>query len=189
MRVAARMFAAKPYHRVRLEQIAAAARVGKGTIYVYFGGKDDLHATLVAEGIDRLIAEIVAAAGEQGSWRALERAVVAMLDFAERFPHLYTLMRAAAPSPSSPHATKRAELARALADIVRKGVRGGELADPQPDLTAEFVLASVRGALLFAPKHLGRVAVAAHLLRVVGHGIVARPAAARGRRRAARTGR
>jgi AcrR family transcriptional regulator len=174
MRIAARMFAEKPYHEVRLEQIATAARIGKGTIYVYFGGKEDLYATLIAEGIDRLIAEIGAAAGDRSAWRVLERAVVAMLGFAERFPHVYTLMRAGAPSPSSPLAKKRVELARALAHIVRQGVRSGELVDPQPALTAELVLAAVRGAMLFAPARLGRAAIAAHVLRVLGHGVRAR---------------
>jgi AcrR family transcriptional regulator len=31
---AARMFAARPFHKVRLDDIAAAAGVGKGTLYV-----------------------------------------------------------------------------------------------------------------------------------------------------------
>jgi AcrR family transcriptional regulator len=43
MRVAARMFARRPFHEVRLDEIAAATRLGKGTLYVYFASKDDLH--------------------------------------------------------------------------------------------------------------------------------------------------
>ena len=34
MSVAARLFASKPFHEVRLEHVAAQARVGKGTLYV-----------------------------------------------------------------------------------------------------------------------------------------------------------
>jgi AcrR family transcriptional regulator len=39
---ALRVFAAKGYHQTRLEEIAEAAGVTKGTIYHYFDGKEDL---------------------------------------------------------------------------------------------------------------------------------------------------
>ncbi|HEX6813801.1 MAG TPA: TetR/AcrR family transcriptional regulator [Planctomycetota bacterium] len=175
MRTAARMFAERPYHEVRLDEIAAATRLGKGTIYVYFASKDDLHTTLIAEGIDQLITEVQAttAAGE-GAWPAIERAVDALLAFADRFPHIYTLMRSALPPQEGLLAQKRRELARALARILRRGVVDGALDDPHPELTAEFLLSSVRGALLFPPKNLGRRAIARHILRVIGRGLLAR---------------
>ena len=59
---AARMFAARPFHKVRLDDIAAAAGVGKGTLYVYFDSKEDLYFTLTYEGfaqlVDRLNAQL-----------------------------------------------------------------------------------------------------------------------------------
>ncbi|HWE94169.1 MAG TPA: TetR/AcrR family transcriptional regulator [Tepidisphaeraceae bacterium] len=59
---AAKMFAARPYHKVRLDDIAAAAGVAKGTLYVYFDSKEDLYFTLTLEGfaqlVDRLNAQL-----------------------------------------------------------------------------------------------------------------------------------
>src|SRR4051812_13319197 len=40
---AARLFATRPYHKVRLEDIATDARIGKGTLYIYFDNKEDLY--------------------------------------------------------------------------------------------------------------------------------------------------
>jgi AcrR family transcriptional regulator len=42
------------YHEIKLDEIAAAAGVGKGTIYLYFKDKDDLYYQMVAEGFDAL---------------------------------------------------------------------------------------------------------------------------------------
>jgi AcrR family transcriptional regulator len=33
---AARMFAARPFHEVRLDDVAASAKISKGTVYLYF---------------------------------------------------------------------------------------------------------------------------------------------------------
>lgn len=172
MRTAARMFAERPFHEVRLEEIATATKLGKGTIYVYFASKDDLYTTLIAEGIDQLVAELrTAAAAGEGAWPTLARTVDALLGFTERFPHLYSLMRGAPPQDGV-LAHKRTELARALARILRQGTRSGELDDPHPELTAEFVLSFARGALLFPPARMSKKALAAHLLRVLGGGIL-----------------
>lgn len=174
MRTAARMFAARPYHEVRLDEIAAATRLGKGTLYVYFASKDDLFTTLIAEGMDRLVAELRAAApGGEDAWPAIERAVAALLAFADRFPHLYTLMRSGQPPEDGLLAQKRRELVSALASILRRGAKAGRFDDPHPGLTAELLLGMVRGALLFPPKRLGKKAVARHILRVLGRGLLA----------------
>ncbi len=42
LRIAEKMFARRRFHEVTLDQIAMAAHVGKGTIYLYFQSKDDL---------------------------------------------------------------------------------------------------------------------------------------------------
>lgn len=169
MAVAARMFAERPFHEVRLDEIAAAARLGKGTIYVYFSSKDDLYETLIAEGMDQLIAEL---RGGDGSWRGIERLVQALLAFADRFPHLYNLMRSGVHQEEGRLAHKRSELVSEIERVLRAGIRSGELRDPQPRLTAEFLLAFVRAALLFTQRRVGKRTLTRHILHVVGNGIL-----------------
>ena len=55
---ASRVFAARPYHVVCMDDIAEAARVGKGTLYRYFPSKEDLYLGVVAEAFDLLIRQL-----------------------------------------------------------------------------------------------------------------------------------
>jgi AcrR family transcriptional regulator len=58
---AARVFSARPYHHVLIDDVAAAAHVGKGTIYRYFETKEDLHFAAILYGFDALAAALSAA--------------------------------------------------------------------------------------------------------------------------------
>ena len=110
---AARLFATQPFHKVRLDDIAAAAKVGKGTVYIYFANKDDLYFSLIYEGfsqlVDRLRTQIGREDGDAGdakdakhtgtaagglpAERALRRIVREFVGFAFRHPHYFELMR------------------------------------------------------------------------------------------------
>jgi AcrR family transcriptional regulator len=174
MKVAAKLFAERPFHEVRLDVIAAATHLGKGTIYVYFASKDDLHTTLIAEGLEQLTSDLRAASKTaDAAWPLIERIVRALLDFADRFPHLYTLMRSGAPPKGTRLVQKRRQLSAEIARQLRLGNKRGELDDPQPALTAEFLLSFVRVALLFAPAGMQKRAIVRHILRVLGQGILA----------------
>ena len=63
---AARVFSARPYHHVLIDDVAAAAHVGKGTIYRYFETKEDLHFAAILYGFDAL-AEALSAASVRGA--------------------------------------------------------------------------------------------------------------------------
>ena len=56
---AARLFATQPFHKVRLDAVASAARVGKGTLYVYFRSKEDLYYSIIFEGFAALVDRLV----------------------------------------------------------------------------------------------------------------------------------
>jgi AcrR family transcriptional regulator len=40
VQTAVRLFSELPFHKVRLDDVAEAAGVGKGTVYIYFKNKD-----------------------------------------------------------------------------------------------------------------------------------------------------
>ena len=46
------------FHEITLEEVAKAAQVGKGTIYLYFRDKDALFAELICYQLERLAAEL-----------------------------------------------------------------------------------------------------------------------------------
>ncbi|MCK5529091.1 MAG: TetR/AcrR family transcriptional regulator [Kiritimatiellae bacterium] len=54
LRAAEKIFKDKRFHEVKLDDIAAAAHVGKGTIYLYFKSKEDMFFQLAMDGFDEL---------------------------------------------------------------------------------------------------------------------------------------
>lgn len=203
---AAKLFATRPFHKVRLEDIAAEAKIGKGTLYVYFDNKEDLYFSLIYEGfaqlVDRLREQLgpppsdppVSANGNghppEGAAPAheplpaalaLERIVDGLVVFAFQHPHFFELMRTVGVvkgHSESDWNRKREEFADLIADTIRRGNQSGELSDPHPELTALYIPGMVRSAMLFGPKGLTSDVLRDQILRVLERGIASRPAAA-----------
>src|SRR5438132_6255243 len=85
---AANMFATQPFHKVRLDDVAAAAGVGKGTLYVYFQSKEDLYFTIIFEGVAMLLGRLKAqlAADHSGAMHRLRTIAEELVDFAFQHP-------------------------------------------------------------------------------------------------------
>src|ERR1700754_3218540 len=93
---AAEMFASQPFHKVRLDDVAAAAGVGKGTLYVYFQSKEDLYLTLVFESIQLLLGRMKSqlAADHSGAMHRIQTIVNELVDFAFQHPPFFELIKA-----------------------------------------------------------------------------------------------
>ena len=176
-KTAAKLFATRAFHEVRLDDIAAAAGVGKGTLYVYFESKEDLYFSLIYEAfaavVDRLRDEV---AKPQASPAASLRAVVGhLVGFAFRHPHFYELMRTVGTVKGHSRSAwnaKRRELWALIEQMIRRGVRTGAMVDSHPQLTAPCIPGLVRSAMLFGPKGLDEKTVAGHIIRLLERGIV-----------------
>ncbi len=171
---AARLFAERPYHEVKLEDVAAAAKVGKGTLYVYFAGKEQLYVAVVAEGFARLVDDVIrrVAAASDSAWQSLAAVVDGLLAFSRRYPHLFSLLRSGHPVGASAElAAERARLAAVIEGVLREGIAAGEIDDPHPELTAHFVPALVRAVLLYGPADAHHDVVAEHIVRVLRRGL------------------
>lgn len=55
MRVAMELFSKYPYHQVAMDDIARYAKVAKGTLYYHFKSKEALYASLLYDGVDKLL--------------------------------------------------------------------------------------------------------------------------------------
>mgnify|MGYP000956909347 CR=1 FL=1 len=58
MQTAEKLFKSRRIHEITLDEVAQKARVGKGTIYLYFENKDDLFFQVATSGFDELCALI-----------------------------------------------------------------------------------------------------------------------------------
>ena len=55
MKAAGQLFGAQRFHEVRMEDIAAEAAVGKGTLYRYFSDKEELYLALLARASEQFV--------------------------------------------------------------------------------------------------------------------------------------
>src|SRR5262249_24804761 len=86
------VFAERDFHRVQVSDVATRAKVGKGTVYLYFPTKDDLQRVALEGSLERVAAEVVRAAESDAPVAvALHDIVLAILRFFWRRQHLLTL--------------------------------------------------------------------------------------------------
>jgi AcrR family transcriptional regulator len=62
---AVQLFAERPFHEVRMEDIAARAQVAKGTLYLHYNDKEDLFAGILNDGLSSLVDRIEASLNER----------------------------------------------------------------------------------------------------------------------------
>ena len=174
-KAAVRLFAQRPFHEVKLDDVAAAARVGKGTLYLYFKNKHDLYVSLIQDGFARLVDGLREQLDDAHNgrrvdpWRALARVVGELARFATSHPDLYELMRSV--PLNKLRVDKRRQLTDLIEQTIRRGTRAGLMSDPHPALTATFIPAMVRAAMLFGPKNVSADELSGHIMRLLEKGL------------------
>lgn len=173
--VAAKLFASKPFHEVRLEDVAAEARIGKGTIYIYFKSKEDLYVSLIREGLGQLLQQLQhqLLSDAAPAWERLRGLALELVRFARRYPNFFYLLRHDDTMRNDPKMlANRAELLSLVTEILRQGSESGEFWDEHPELTAYLLLVSTRVAVTEPPPGMSAEEAVEHLLWTLGHGIL-----------------
>ena len=172
---AADMFASQQFHKVRLDDVAAAAGVGKGTLYVYFQSKEDLYFTIIFEGVALLLSRLKAqlATDHSGAMHRLRTIADELVDFAFQHPQFFELMKTVGlPKNRGEWDAQRDDLFNLIEQTIRAGIESGELRDENPALTARFIPGLVRSAMLFGPKGLAPDQLKQQLHALLEHGLV-----------------
>jgi AcrR family transcriptional regulator len=174
VQTAIRLFSEQPFHKVRLDDVAEAAGVGKGTVYIYFKNKEELYYNLVYEGLAGLVERLRAKIAQQPtSYRENFVAIIeGLADHALSQPQLFEVMRTVAiPDASSPWDAKRRELSELMEEVIKHGIAAGEFADAHPDRTAKYFMAMVRSVMLYGTKVTDAKDLAAHVSSTLLGGI------------------
>jgi AcrR family transcriptional regulator len=172
--VATRLFSEKAFHEVRLEDIAAEAKIGKGTIYIYFRSKEDLYVAIgrdeFAGMVDKLQADL--AGVERTATDELQLIVRAFVSFALRNPLMFHFIKAQQAGPADDRVRDaRKRLGKLIVTTIRHGNESGEFDDPHPELTAQFIPGAVRACLVWGPAKLTVNTLTNHLLYIIGRGL------------------
>lgn len=154
LEAAEELFKQRRFHEITLQEIAQAAKVGKGTIYLYFEDKDDLFFQMVTSGFDDLCKVVerhcLLDAPFVERLRSLCEEVSA---FFERRTQMFNIIQGEAawmPGGAKGKMTqrwmeRRKKLIDATTDMLRQGVEEGVVrADLPVEVTAMYLLGMLR---------------------------------------------
>ena len=150
---ASRVFAARPYHVVRMDDVAEAARVGKGTLYRYFSSKEDLYLGVVAEAFDLLIRRLERVEAEAlPAAVALSRMIEAIVEtFARHLPFFRLLQQGEARlflRKKQVIRARRDRIASGLARVIERGAQTGVFRKVDRELGPSMLIGLVWGTVL-----------------------------------------
>jgi AcrR family transcriptional regulator len=149
LRAATDVFSTREFHAVPVEDVAVAAGVGKGTLYLYFPTKEQLFYATILEAMDVLRAELRAAIRGHHGEDALRAFVGCMLDFFWRRRQLAVLMHRYEHRLHEPEGVEwRARRAQLVAMARALIVSQVSLAARDVALATEMLLALIRAAVL-----------------------------------------
>jgi len=152
LRAATDVFSVREFHAVAVDDIATAARVGKGTLYLYFPTKEHLFYATILEALDVLLAELAVATRNRRGKDALRAFVACLLDFFWRRRHLAVLMHRYEHKLREPEGVewraRRAAMVTLARAVIQSEIRTGRFAAAGAALATQMLLALVRAAVL-----------------------------------------
>ena len=151
---AARLFGGQRFHEVRMEDIAAEATVGKGTLYRYFTDKEELYAALLERASRQFIARIENELHRPGSPRQRLRAVVAAsIAFFDEQPHVSDLIQRAEahrdPSRLRPWQQARQQMQELLLELLAEAKAAGDFTIRDPEVSIPMLMGGLRSIVRF----------------------------------------
>jgi AcrR family transcriptional regulator len=154
---AAKLFASHRFHEARMEDVAALAEVGKGTLYRYFKDKEQLYLALLdraATGLQQRLREALAEA--HGPRERLTAVVEGLLDYFDHQPHLLDLIQHAEvmqrPGTEFPWQATRNQTQALVKGILEEGQQAGLFKLDDPDLAVLMLLGGLRAVVRFGAK-------------------------------------
>ena len=153
MLAAERLFADRRFHEITLDEVAKAAGVGKGTIYLYFADKDDLFFQVVMSGFAQLCEIVERGRAEGAAFHECLLAVCRQISaFFQRRRQLLRMMQAEDGRLDCQRGAMherwhahRQQLVAALGRILADGVSENAVrADVPPEILAAFLLGMLR---------------------------------------------
>jgi len=153
MQAAEKLFSTRRFHEITTDEVAEAARVGKGTIYRYFADKEDLFFQTAMSGFDALCdlvrkkvpggapfrEQLLGTCEQVGMFFTRRRQLFRMMQ-AEEFR--LAIVRGSVYDRWVAH---RRKLVAAVGDVIRKGVAKGIVRTDLPaDVLANFLLGMLR---------------------------------------------
>jgi AcrR family transcriptional regulator len=158
LQAAVELFTERDFHQVLMEDVAARADVGKGTVYRYFPTKEELYFATIFEGWDRLGKELEAVVQQHGplsdTLKQVTRQVLSYFWRRRQFATLvHRLENNIGGEEQADWKRRRDSIVGVFADILNKGVAAQELSSEQLRLITEMYLGMLRSIILYHGNH------------------------------------
>ncbi len=151
LRAAVKVFARKGFYASRVNEIAKAAGVADGTIYLYFKSKDELLTSLFEDRIERLLVllkeECDRVPASPDKVRRLIEFQLGLLEGERDLAEVITVNLRQSSRLLKQYATKRfTEYLELMASVIAEGQRRGDLrADVSPRIMARAIFGALDG--------------------------------------------
>jgi TetR/AcrR family transcriptional regulator, fatty acid metabolism regulator protein len=151
LNAAVRVFAKKGFYATRVSEVAKAAGVADGTIYLYFKSKDDLLVSLFEHRVERLLAylerELPRATGASEKLRRVIELQLGLLEGERDLAEVVTvILRQSTKLMKEYAAPKFSAYLDTIARVVSDGQAAGELRkDVSPHLAARAIFGALDG--------------------------------------------
>jgi len=175
---AAQVFSQREFHEVLTDDIAHRLGIGKGTIYRYFGSKEELYLAAIGDGLSGLHAAVTAVLQQDAPLEATIEAVVrTMITYFWRQRDFFVLMhRLEAKLKARERAEwqeHRSEVIAMIGRVLERAAARGEIARGNARLAVELLFGMIRSACLYRaesdrPDELTRQVTALFLRGITG---------------------
>lgn len=196
LRCAAVAFSERPFHEVLTEQISERLGIGKGTLYRYFGSKEELYFASILEGLRGLEDALVEVLRRPAPLeRVIEELAATLIRYFWEHRDFFVLFHRHEarldPRQREDWQKRREELVAAVASRLGRELRGRGVRQVDPRLAAEMFFGMVRAVCLHRTPEDRPQRLASLVTRMFLHGALGTPgprprfpaAAAAGRRR------
>lgn len=150
LQAAEKVFFSAGFHQCTMDDIAHTAELSKGTLYLYFNSKDDLHLEVARNAIRMLMAETTRVISEEGdALEKLRRMGQACVEFSRNHPdHMKAIITLEEVDPGGINMTTDAVQDMILNEstvgtvirVVQQGVAEGLIRSDIPDLLIAHTL-------------------------------------------------
>lgn len=170
LNISERLFAEQGFFKTTMSQIAKESEFALATIYRFFKSKEDLYFTLIEEKMEMLINNVhEAVARVTSSIEKIKALIRAQMTFFENHPHFFKiLMTEKIVLQEGERNSLRERIARkynsylnSISEIIRKGIRRGELKRMDPRETSYTLAEMLYTFTLIWLSHPGKGSLAA----------------------------
>ncbi|WP_291326225.1 TetR/AcrR family transcriptional regulator [Desulfovibrio sp. UCD-KL4C] len=170
LNAASEMFTSRPFHKVLLSDVAGAASVGKGTLYLYFKNKEELYFAVLFREFSILV-EQLSEKIKQDNLNPAEKLTTIIKCLTKRLfvkaTNVELLGNVVSCPKSEEWKEKRVELWTLIESVIVQGVEQGYFEDSNPRLTAQYIPGFIRSVSIFPPENIDCETIQKHACEFV----------------------